>query len=377
MLMKRNENLKVYALYDIENLKVHGRTAGCPSPLPLFWTGSGIELNAKGSELWIEVEVDYDIYEPWISIMINSVPVSRQMLTVGRYWICIFRGMNENAVKNVRIVKDVQAMNGDPSCSVQIHATKFDGEFLPIEEKPYKIEFIGDSITSGEGTIGAKPEEDWIPMWFSAINNYTKMTADALNAEYRVISQSGWGVLTSWDNNPDGNIPEYYEKVCGLLTGEKNMSLGAFKENDFDAWQPDVVVVNLGTNDGGAFNSPEWKNELSGETYKQRLNEDGTFNEEDLKAFEGACEKFLIKLRKYNKGSHIIWSYGMLGIPMLPAIYHAVDAYIKKSGDKKVSVFRLPNTNDETVGSRCHPGVLAHKKAAKELTSYIKEILAK
>lgn len=376
-MMKENEKLRIYALSDITNLKVHGRTTGELSPLTLFWTGSAIELNAKGSELWIEVEIDYDTYETWISISVNSAPVSRQMLTAGRYWVCVFRGMSENVAKNIRIVKEVQAMSGDAGCSMQIHAVKFDGEFLPVAEKPYKFEFVGDSITTGEGIVGAKDEEDWIPMWVSAADSYSLKIAEALNAEYRIMSQSGWGVLTSWDNNPHANIPEYYEKVCGLLTGEKNKALGAFKENDFASWQPDIVVVNLGTNDGGAFNSPEWKDEATGETHKQRLNEDGTFNEEDLQAFEDAVENFLIKLRKYNKKAHIIWVYGMLGIPMLPAIYRAADTYIKKTGDKKVSVFQLPNTTEETVGSRSHPGKLAHEKAAKELTWYIKEILEK
>jgi lysophospholipase L1-like esterase len=375
--MKGNEKLKVHTLPNIKNLKVHGRTTGRLSPLTLFWTGSAIELNAKGSELWIEVEVDYDNYEPWISIVINSFPISRQMLTAGRYWVCVFRGMNENAIKNVRIVKDVQAMSGDAGCSFQIHAVKFDGEFLPIEEKPYKLEFIGDSITSGEGALGAKAEEDWISMWFSALNNYCTMTAEALNAEYRIISQSGWGVLTSWDNNPNANIPEFYEKVCGLLTGEKNEALGASKENDFKSWQPDVVVVNLGTNDGGAFFSPEWKDEVTGKTYKQRLNADGTFNKEDLRSFEEAAEKFLIKLRKYNKNAHIIWAYGMLGLSMMPSINRAVDMYTRKTDDRKISVFQLPNTTDETVGSRSHPGTLAHENAAKELTGFINQILKK
>lgn len=152
-------------------------------------------------------------------------------------------------------------------------------------------------------------------MWFSAINNYTSMTADALNAEYRVISQSGWGVLTSWDNNPHGNIPDGYEQVCGLLTGAKNEALGAFQEHSFESWQPDVVVVNLGTNDGGAFQSPEWKDEVTGESHKQRLNEDGTYHEDDIQAFVDAAEKFLMKLRKNNQHAHLVWAYGMLGIP--------------------------------------------------------------
>ncbi|OOM77541.1 endoglucanase E precursor [Clostridium puniceum] len=373
--MKENEKLKVYKLSDMENLKVHGRTTECLSPLTLFWTGSGIELNAKGSELWIEVESDYDIYEPWISIVINSVPVSRQMLTGGKQWLCVFRGMNESVVKNIRVVRDVQAMSEDPSTLMQIHAVKFDGQFLPIEEKPYKIEFIGDSITSGEGAIGAKQEEDWISMWFSGVNNYTAMTSEAMNAEHRIISQSGWGVLTSWDNNPNSNIPEYYEKICGLLTGKKNKALGAFKENNFESWQPDIVVVNLGTNDAGAFYSPEWKDEKNGKIYKQRLNEDGTFNEEDLNSFEESVLNFLVKIRRYNKKAHIVWIYGMLGIPMMPAIYRAVDKYIKKTGDIKTSVFQLPNTTEETVGARSHPGILSHERAAKSLTEYLKEIL--
>lgn len=375
--MKDNEKLVIYKLDEIENLKVHGRITGCLDPLTLFWTGSGIELNAKGGELWIEVESNYDMYEPWMSILINSVPVSRLMLTRGRQWICVFRGMNENVAKNVRIVRDVQAMSGDSDTCMQIHAVNFDGEFLPVEERSYKIEFIGDSITSGEGAIGAKQEEDWISMWFSGVTNYAAITAETVNAEYRVISQSGWGVLTGWDNNPNCNIPEYYEKVCGLLTGENNKALGAFKENDFVSWQPDVVVVNLGTNDAGAFNSPEWNDEVTGRTYQQRLNEDGSFNKEDLNKFEEAIINFLAKLRRYNRTAKIVWVYGMLGIPMMPSIYRAVDKYIKKTEDMKVSVFQLPNTTEETVGARSHPGSLAHERAAKALSEYLKEILTK
>lgn len=371
--MKENKNLKVYALPDIKNIKVHGRTTGCLSPLTLFWTGSALELNVTGTELWVEVETDYDTYESWISVLINSAPVSRQMLTAGRYWLCLFRGMNPDTVKNVCIIKDVQAMNEDSGCCLQIHAVKTDGETKPVPDRPYKIEFIGDSITSGEGVFGARQEEDWIPIWFGAVNNYAMLTANALNADYRVISESGWGVLTGWDNNPKNNIPEYYEKICGILTGEKNEALGALRENDFDSWQPDIIVVNLGTNDAGAFNSPEWRDAATGKTHKQRLNEDGSYNTEDLKALEAAAVHFLSKLRKHNKKAHIIWAYGMLGIPMMPSIYRAVDSYRNTTGDKKVSVFQLPDTTDETVGSRSHPGALSHEKAAKELTGYIKQ----
>lgn len=373
--MKENDNLMEYSLSEIQYLKVHGRTTDKLNPLTLFWTGSFLELNAKGSELWVEVDVDYEDYEPWISILINEAPVSRHMLTCGRYWIPVFRGMSANQVKNVKIVRDVQAMSGDPSSRFQIHGVRFDGEFLAIENKPYAIEFIGDSISSGEGVYGAKEEEDWISMWFSAVDNYGPMTAKALNADYRVLSQSGWGVLSSWDNNPNFNMPQYYEKVCGVLNGRSNIELGAFEDNDFNAWQPDIIVVNLGTNDAGAFYSPAWQDSDSGLSFKQRLNEDGSFNEDDLRAFEIAVQSFLEKLRYYNKKAQIVWAYGMLGIPMLPAIYRAVDMYKKSSGDTKVSVFQLPDTTEETLGSRSHPGLKSHKRAAKELSRYLQQFL--
>lgn len=374
--MRVNDKLQQYSITEVKNKKVHGRTRKEYAPLTLFWTGSALELNAKGSELWIELEADYDMYEPWISIVINGAWVSRQMLQAGRYWICVFRGMNDQMVKNVRILKDVQAMSGDADCKLQIHAVRFDGDFLPLEDKPYKIEFIGDSITSGEGIIGSKPEEDWISMWFGAVENYTTLTAEALNADYQVISQSGWGVLTAWDNNPHGNIPDIYDKVCGLLQGEKNEALGAWQKHDFSSWQPDIIVVNLGTNDNGAFHSPEWVEEATGIIYKQHLNEDGSYNEEDMKAFERAVENFLGTLRGYNPKAQIVWTYGMIGQDMMPAIYRAVDAYQKKTQDKKVAVFQLPNTTDQTVGARSHPGRLAHEKAAEQLADYLKEFLS-
>ncbi|NLO10126.1 MAG: SGNH/GDSL hydrolase family protein [Clostridiales bacterium] len=368
-------SLKEYRLSEVDNLKVHGRTTGDLSPLTLFWTASGIELNIKASELWVEMEADYLAHEPWISIIINGVNVSRQMVTRGKKWVCLFRGMNSDTVKKIRILKENQALNEDPLSCLVVHGVKCDGEFLPVKDRPYKIEFIGDSITSGEGVLGTKDEDDWIMMWFSAVYNYTYMVAEELNADYRVLSQSGWGVYTSYDNNPYKSLPDYYEKVCGTLGGEMNKRLGAQENNDFSLWQPDIIVVNLGTNDEGAFNNPEWKDEQTGKIYKQRKNADGSYNVEDLKKFEEAVKKFLYKLRSYNPDAHIIWAYGMLGDTMLPAINRGIENYQLQSNDNKVSVILLPNTREETVGARYHPGIQSHKEAAKVVVDYIKNLV--
>lgn len=369
-----SENLKSYKINDIKNLKVYGRTGGDESSLALFWTGSGFEVNVKASELWMDVEVDYDLYEQWISVEINGEFVSRQMLIKGSYSVCLFRGMNTELIKNVRVYKDVQAMNSDDKCIFLIYGLKTDGEFKEVKEKKMKIEFIGDSISSGEGTIGAKQEEDWISMWFSCANNYAVMTAKKLDADFRILSQSGWGVLCSWDNNPNYALPKYYEQICGVVNGERNKELGAWNLNDFDSWKPDVIVVNLGTNDGGAFTSPEWIDEVTGKTFKQNIDEDGNYNIGDIKRFEMAVIKFLCKIRRNNKESKILWAYGMLGISMMQYIYNAVDKYKNEFNDKNVFITQLPNTTEETIGSRKHPGRLNHEIASDQLVDCIRNL---
>ena len=66
-----------------------------------------------------------------------------------------------------------------------------------------------------------------------------------------------WGVFCSWEGNEQQAIPLYYEQVCGLLNGERNKELGALEKWDFQKFQPDVVVVNLGTNDGSGTRDME------------------------------------------------------------------------------------------------------------------------
>lgn len=360
------------SIANIKEIKVHGRTTDSRTPLTLFWTASGFECNISGSELWVEVEVSYQMYEPWFSYTINGDWIGRQMLTKGRYWIPLFRGMNPEKVKNVHFYKDLQPIGGSENSWIQIHALRYDGAFYPIDDKSLKIEFIGDSITSGEGLFGAKDEEDWIPMFFSSLRDYAYLTARKLDADYRVFSQSGWGLYHSWDNNPNAAIPKYYKEICSFMTSEEAKKLGAGLPNDFKAWQPDFIVVNLGTNDASSFEQPEWTDPETGKNHKMHKNADGTFCKEDIEAFKGALVDFLKLLRECNPNANIIWCYGMLGLSLQMPIMDGIMQYVKETADQKVTYLQLPNTNDTNIGSRQHPGYLCHQQAANVLADYIK-----
>lgn len=368
--------MNTYKIKEIDKDKriCWGRHAWKEEALVLFWTASGLELSAKASSMQVIIETDYDVCEQWVSILINGAYISRQMLSKGLNTVQVFRGMNPEEVKNVRIVKDVQAMSDDLHASFLVREVLVEGTLEPVEERPHKIEFIGDSITSGEGLFGAKKELDWIPMFFSGVHDYAMLVSEAVDAECRVISQSGWGTLTGWDNNPHNVLPARYEKVCGVLKGPMNEELGAGKDYDFESWKADVVFVNLGTNDNSAFHEAQWKDESTGETFKQHSDENGNPIKEDLERFQKAVRDFIAKIRNYNPKAHIVWLYGMLGNDLEKAISEAVSTYKADAKDENVAFLMLPNTTDETVGSRFHPGKLSHVNAAKVIISYLENM---
>ena len=311
--------------------------------ISLFWTGSGLEFNVKASELKLTIYSDYDQYESWISVFVNGEMLQRLMLPKGWYELNCFRGMNPEEVKNVRIMKEGQPFDSDKKQVLKAVWADCDGVFLPAAERKLKLEFIGDSITSAEGCIGAKKDMDWIPMFFSASNSYSYLTAKKLDADYRVISQSGWGLCCSWDGNPKCNVPDYYEYICGILEGDVQIHAGAKELNDFNEWQPDFVIMNLGTNDFSAFNQPPYVlagpdsseiKKLSGSDdtltrpldvklinhvledapYRQsddkivfdlRLNKDGSFEKESADYWVGRAVEVLEKIRHYNPDAYV------------------------------------------------------------------------
>lgn len=350
--------------------KIHGRTNKNICPVPLFWNHSGVEVNADGSELWIDLEVDYDIYEPWVYLEINESFIMRQMLYPGEQSLCLFRNMAPGVVKNIRFYRDLQAMGGTEHCQVLVKGFKTDGAFMPVKDKQLKLEFIGDSITSGEGTYGAEEDMDWLPMYMSSSRNYATLTEKALDAEARLISQGGWGVYSGWDNDVRHNIPSIYEQVCGLVEGEANEKQGAFEKNDFDSWMPNAVIVNLGTNDASAFNQPPFEIPGMG-TFKLERNENDTYKAEDLEKVETAVVDFLKMLRKNNPLTHIVWVYGMLGYDLSLPLADAFNRYRRETGDFNNVYINLPNTTSDNIGSRCHPGFLSHIRAAEVLTEYL------
>ena len=359
------------AVFALPQVRLLGRHAAGPGDaLTLFATASGIECLCTGSELWLELNADYVLYEPWLSVELNGAWLSRFPVNPGTSRVCVFRGMTPGVPKHVRVLKDVQAMHDDPRHLLQITALEWEGgDFLPLPAPRYRLEFVGDSITSGEGALGARQEEDWISAFFSAMNHYARLTADALGAEYRLVSQSGWGILSGWDNDPRHRVLPYYKEVCGLAQGTRNAALGAQQPNDFAAWPADAVIVNLGTNDAGASHNPPWTDPVTGEACAQNT------SPEHRARLEQAVVEGLTMLRACNPQALLVWCYGMLGDELRPTLESAVARYRRQTGDDRACFLPLPDTTPETAGARQHPGAASHRQAAAVLTEFLRNAL--
>lgn len=359
------------SLSDLPQVRALGRHAG-RSPLTLFYTASGIEVCFTGSELWMCLQADYVQYEPWVGVELNGVRISRFPVNKGTSEICLFRGMTPGVPKHIRVLKEVQAMHDDPAHLLQITGLRYpDGDFLPLPEPSCRLEFIGDSITSGEGAIGAQQEQDWISTFFSAYDHYARMTADALGAEYRIVSQSGWGLVSGWDNDPNHRLMPYYEQICGLAVGTQNIALGAQRAYDFAAWPADAVILNLGTNDAHAMHNPAWQDLQTGACFQQSDTPQGRAR------LEQTAVDTLKVLRHHNPQALLVWAYGMLGDELRPLLEQAVVRYSEETGDDRVYYLSLPAATAETLGARQHPGAVCHQQAADTLSCFLKEKLGK
>ena len=380
--------LKEYKITEIEELKIHGRTTKCSDSVALFWTGSAVEMNIRAAEVRVRYYADYSVFEPWIDVVIGGVRYQKRPLEKGTHEITIWRGGaapdgGEIPLRNIRIIRDTPAMGGDADNLLQIEAVITDGCFEKVDEPRLRIEFVGDSITSGEGCMGPVCEQDWNSACFDAINNYAYMTAGMLGADYESFSQSGYGFMWSWYGNHKESMPLFYDQICGLVPIGKASELDAHDSHDFSAFSADVVVVNLGTNDAGAYSDTSHecaKNMDFNNTH--HLNEKGEIPSDDILAMKNGAKLFLKKIREKRPDAVIIWVYGMLlqdsdsiNEQMPRLLSEAVAEYSGQENDSKVYYHQLPPTLDGEYGSRSHPGVIAHQRAADSLVKIIKSVL--
>ena len=375
-----SECMKEYKINQIEKKRILGRNAyKNDNSLALFWGGAALEVNIKAREIWACISTTYDNLEQWLAVEVNGAQISRFMLNKDKTWYCLARNMNPEKENLITIIKDTQPLNEDPTHSLVIHAIGLDeaGEFVPVAPRSCTIEFIGDSITAGEGTVGAPDEMDWISQWMSASKTYAVQTAKMINADWNTMGKSGWGICWAWDGNRDCKIPPHYEQVCSVLKDDNSVSLGSLEKWDFNGGRgSDFVVINLGTNDESGINS--------GTLRQAQGPQDSTAVPEALEGMQeeivSSVKNFLTVIRSHNPSAKILWCWGLLKLHVVPGlIQKGVEEYKAESGDKNVYTLELESLDElektpEEKGSRGHPGMKTHQAAARKIVEFIERL---
>ena len=222
---------------------------------------------------------------------------------------------------------------------------------LPPPALPERtIEFIGNSITCGYGNEAIVASD---PFEYETENHYltyAQICCRELDAMAHVVARSGIGVYRSYDGpkagTPDNVMTTEYEYTNLYDRSEKW---------DFSRYQPQLVCINLGTND------------LSTNNY-------------DVKLLKAAYKKFLKQVRSHNPQAKIVYLCGsMLNGKELEIAKNTLNEVVDeahKAGDNQVYRFDFtPQTGDIHFGASWHPSVWQHQKMAGELTAYLRSLM--
>jgi len=120
-----------------------------------------------------------------------------------------------------------------------------EGELLPPPAVGRRIEVIGDSITCGYGNEGPDEFCNFSADTENHYLSYGAVAARMVGAEVVTVAWSGKGMVNNYGDDTFEPMPQIYDRRIASEPDAWDFS-----------WQPDVVVINLGTNDFSTDGDP-------------------------------------------------------------------------------------------------------------------------
>ena len=240
--------------------------------------------------------------------------------------------------------------------TVQLLGLTPQGGSLVASPDPFarRIENVGDSISCGYGDLGAGPSCKFTPDTEDETVAYGSITSAQLRAAQTVIAYSGKGMYRNLDGTTKDTMPALFERT---LADDSTSKWG------FATPPPDVVVINLSTNDFGSGDPGA--------------------------GFESAYVAFLRQLRAHYAGAYIVCMMSPMvdGASRTTAIGYIQGAVqqVRDAGDPRVSLVTVPSDGgtrylfDVQVASNgygCdyHPSAKTHALMAAQLVPALRTL---
>jgi lysophospholipase L1-like esterase len=231
----------------------------------------------------------------------------------------------------IRVYKATDAAND----ITYISAVIYFGQLTEAPANDRRIEFLGDSITAG---IDVFPHGTPQHQQYGAATSYfsyAKKTADLLNADHYSVANSGWRLC--YTQSPLYTIRSVYpyQSMRSAFDG------GEYAFN----WDPQVVVINLGTNDRYTADTLTYQNDVI---------------------------QLLQLVRQKNPNAAIFWAYGAMDAS------HGSNQWIQAAvnqfaaDDRNTYYVALPQNN---MGANMHPNEAGQAAIAQTLATAISNVM--
>lgn len=249
----------------------------------------------------------------------------------------------KDTIHDVRITYAIEGYELKP----RFRGFIIDGSLLPAEARPgLKIEFIGNSITCGYGIEDDDPDHDFSYDTENHTLTYAYRTARALDADFNVVARSGIGIYRNYGGPKEGDrqtMPMEYDYT---------MLYEHDHEWDHSKFHPDIICINLGTND------------TSEDNY-------------DIAIYEERYREFLRHLRDLHPHAKIVL---LTGCMLQGQALTDVKTVLDRLASENEGLFRFdmsPQTGELGYGASWHPSVRQAERMAEELIPFLRRVAEK
>lgn len=195
------------------------------------WPGSAIRARFDGTEIAVTLE---DTGQNFFDVAIDGAVVDVLQPMSGSDTYTLASGLAAGEHELV-LTRRTESFFG---------VTRFVGlsgaTLVPSPAPTRFIEMIGDSITCGYGVLGAGPGCAFSADTEAETHAWGALAAADLEAAHVAIAYSGKGVIRNYGGDTTDPLPAIYDR---MYADDPSTPYG------FGDYSPDVVVVNLGTND--------------------------------------------------------------------------------------------------------------------------------
>jgi len=273
------------------------------------WSGSGFSVRFQGSTLVAEIysNAPETKHLAYLKVYIDGQAQSDVLLSEECQMVTLAEGLDPAQTHTVEVRKRTNVRSSTAGLG---RLMLMGGEILePEKPKERTIAFLGDSLTVGYmAAEDGKFAKGWSTTTEDVTGTYCPQIAAAFDAQYQVIAVSGRGIV----RNNGGDTDMLFPQIYGQLDPFNNPDVAC----DFDT-HPDVIVINLGTNDESEANM-----DLPPEEFRQGLYE------------------FLQGLRQIHPDAQILYTYGLVRTGLSQHI-QAVVEQLRNEGDEKIHYLQL------------------------------------